>query len=286
MSAVGVSAAGRFAAMVGYVPRACLPRRRRLILLVPIGSALLFGMITWTIDGPVDRAFAGVVNQGLFGLVLPLGALIIGDAVLGAEVRSGAFPFTWLAPVRLGEIILARWLGGWVVALATLVPACVAAAFIAGAPATAAPLALGAAASTAAHVALFVLIGATTRRAAVWSLVIVLLVERLLGAALTGIAGLSPTWEGRAIYSALAPAGETFEREGIPDGYGAVGRLVGVTIICLALGVLAAGPPPPHRRTRLSAYNTAGFWVRFQMTEARIFSRITSFTSTNCIPYW
>ena len=51
-----------------------------------------------------------------------------------------------------------------------------------------------------AYVAVFIAIGCLTRRTAVWSLAFVFLVERLLGAALTGIAQLSPTWESRAIF--------------------------------------------------------------------------------------
>ena len=49
----------------------------------------------------------------------------------------------------------------------------------------------------------FIAIGCITRRTAVWSLAFVFLVERLLGAALTGIAQLSPTWESRAIFVGL-----------------------------------------------------------------------------------
>ena len=53
------------------------------------------------------------------------------------------------------------------------------------------------------YVAVFIAIGCITRRTAVWSLAFVFLVERLLGAALTGIAQLSPTWESRAIFVGL-----------------------------------------------------------------------------------
>ena len=58
----------------------------------------------------------------------------------------------------------------------------------------------------------FIAIGCITRRTAVWSLAFVFLVERLLGAALTGIAQLSPTWESRAD---LRPASSTTRRSGL-----------------------------------------------------------------------
>jgi hypothetical protein len=70
----------------------------------------------------------------------------------------------------------------------------------------------------------------------VWSLAFVFLVERLLGAALTGIAQLSPTWESRAIfvsYSDRAPS--RLIREGIPHGAGAIVRLLLVSLIALAI---------------------------------------------------
>ena len=55
-----------------------------------------------------------MAEQGLFGLVVPLTCLVIGDAVLGADLRAGTFAFTWLSPVRFHTIAIARWLGGWV----------------------------------------------------------------------------------------------------------------------------------------------------------------------------
>ena len=125
---------------------------------------------------------------------------MIGDSVLGAEVRAGTFHFTWLSPTPTWQIVLGRWVGGSIVALITIAPACALAAVIAGAPSAAGPAYIAAAVGSVAYVALFIAIGCLTRRTAVWSLAIVFLVERLLGAALTGIAQLSPTWESRAIF--------------------------------------------------------------------------------------
>jgi hypothetical protein len=88
------------------------------------------------------------------------------------------------------------------------------------------------------------MIGATTRRAAVWSLAIVLLVERLLGAALDGIAQLSPTWLGRAVYAELGPDASDLSRSGVPDGWAAVVRLGVVTVICLLVARWRLGRVP------------------------------------------
>jgi hypothetical protein len=229
------------APIVGYVPRACLPAKRRIVLALPCGAAVLFGLVSRVFDGEPAARFADVLSVGLFGLCLPLGALVIGDAVLGAEVRSAVFGFTWLSPVPWWQIVVGRWLGGWAIAVATIVPAFALGAIVAGAPSAIAPLVFATSAGLAAHIALFVLIGCTTRRAAVWSLAIVLLVERLLGAVLTGIAQLSPTWMARAVYADLGPLADDLHRSGIPEGAGAIVRLVLLTAAFLAVATWRIG---------------------------------------------
>lgn len=224
----------RMGALVGYVFRACLPTKRILALVLPVGAVLLAAMLTRAVDStPSLSDFEEVAEVVIFGLALPLGSIIIGDSVLGAEVRSGVLSFTWLTPTRLSEIAFARWFGGWIVSLCSLVVACLVCAVLAGVGAAAVPLAIAAAAMTAAHVAMFVAIGALTRRAAVWSLTVVLLVERLLGEALTGVAQLSPTHEGFAAFAGLIDGGNP--RDGIPAGWAAVGRLGLLTVVFLAL---------------------------------------------------
>ena len=226
----------RASALVAYVFRACVPARRLAVLALPVAAAVACGLITRTVTGePAADAFARIAGVGIFGLAMPLGTLVVGDAVLGAEVRSGTLAFTWSTPTRFAEIALARWLGGWVVCLVTLVPAAALAAVVAGVGDHAGPMAVATAAGAAAHVALFVAIGALVRRAAVWSLAVVLLVERLLGAVLSGVAQLSPTWESRAVYVVLAGAPEDLERSGIPDGWAAVVRLGILTVAFLVL---------------------------------------------------
>ena len=145
-----------------------------------------------------------MAEQGLFGLVLPLTCLVIGDAVLGADLRAGTFAFTWLSPVRFPTIVMGRWLGGWLVALVTLVPALVLATVVAGVPEGAGPMAIAAAAGSAAYIGLFVMLGAMARRSAVWALAVVFLGERLLGGVLSGIAQISPMWEAQQVYAGLA----------------------------------------------------------------------------------
>jgi ABC-2 type transport system permease protein len=233
----------RFVAILVYTLQSCFPRKRWMAVLVPCAGALLFGLLARAVHHEhAARAFARVGADGIFGLVVPIGALVIGDSVLGAEVRAGTFHFTWLSPTPSWQIVLGRWLGGSFVALVTIAPACALAAVVAGVPAAAGPAFVAAAVGSAAYVAIFIAIASLTRRTAVWSLAFVFLVERLLGTALTGIAQLSPTWESRAIFIGfLHDAPTRVVRTGIPAGGAAIVRLTLVTIVVLAVAIWRMG---------------------------------------------
>jgi ABC-type transport system involved in multi-copper enzyme maturation permease subunit len=226
----------RFVAILIYTFRSCFPPKRWAAVLLPCAGAVLFGLLAHAINETAQSAFANVAAEGIFGLMMPIAALVIGDSVLGAEVRAGTFQFTWLSPAPIGQILLGRWLGGSIVALVTIVPACALAAVVAGVPGVAGPAALAAAAGSVAYVAIFITIGCITRRTAVWSLAFVFLVERLLGAALTGIAQLSPTWESRAVFvGSIDDPPFRLVRDGIPQGGAAVVRLLLVTVVVLVI---------------------------------------------------
>jgi ABC-2 type transport system permease protein len=232
----------RFIVILAYTFRSCFPRKRWAAILVPCAGALLFGSLAYAVHESASRAFADVAADGIFGLVMPIAALVIGDSVLGAEVRAGTFHFTWLTPTPTWQIVLGRWAGGSIVALATIAPACALAALIAGAPESAFPAFIAAAVGSAAYVAVFVAIAVLTRRTAVWALAFVFLVERLLGTALTGVAQLSPTWESRAIFLGFVnDVPSRLERKGIPYGGAAIVRLALVTIVVLVVAIWRMG---------------------------------------------
>ncbi len=232
----GTRPAGRsaLAAIVGYTVRACVPTRRSLLLL-PFAGAVLFGLLSRTSDGSAVYGFVDVAGSTMHLLILPITCLVLGDALLGAEIRSGVFAFTWLSPVRYSTIIVGRWLGGCAIAIAILVPAVVVGAVVAGAPSAAGPAVVAAVVGGAAYLALFLAIGATFERPFVWSLALVIVVEHLLGAALAGIAQLTPGWLAQAALVGLTDPAASLQREGIPHGWAAVGRLAVVAAVGLAI---------------------------------------------------
>src|SRR4051794_31318403 len=91
--------------IAGYALKACFPPKRRIGLVLPAAGALLFALLTQVIPDSAPIALAHVADGGLFGVILPVGCLVIGDAVLGAEVRSGTLHFTWLSPASFATIV-------------------------------------------------------------------------------------------------------------------------------------------------------------------------------------
>jgi len=245
VSDVVVATGGRrsqFAAIIRFTLQSCLPPRRLAAVVMPCVGAVLFGLMSRALNGPHGNRFANVAAEAIFSLTMPITALIIGDAVLGAEVRSGTFHFTFLSPVRIWRIVVGRWIGGSAVAVATVGTSCLLAALVASAPDEALPAVIAGVSGAVCYVALFIAVGCITRRTAVWSLAIVFLVERLLGAALTGIAQVSPTWLSRSAFVGLLDDPPTrLVRAGIPEGWGAVVRLAVVTAVCLGIAVWRMG---------------------------------------------
>jgi ABC-2 type transport system permease protein len=221
--------------VAGYALRACFPAKRRFGLLLPALGALLFGLLSRAVDDIPEAAFARTAGRGLFGVVIPVGCLVVGDAVLGSEVRSGTFHFTWLSPVGFRTIAAGRWLAGTAVTIVAVALPCALATVLGGVPDAAPGMFLAAAAASAAYVAIFVLVGAMARRAVVWSLAFVVLVERLLGTALSGIAQWTPSWLGRAVYAGLSDGSDELARQGVPEGGAAVVRLLVLTAVMLAV---------------------------------------------------
>ncbi|HEY8547700.1 MAG TPA: hypothetical protein VIL36_21705 [Acidimicrobiales bacterium] len=226
-----------FVAVVLYTLRACLPAKRWFGVLLPCAGALLLALI---VQGAHEsdriEAWSEIARHGLFGLVLPLTCLVIGDAVLGADARAGTFQLTWLSPVPFPTIAVGRWLGGWLVSLVTVVPAFALAANVAGQPESTGAIALAAAAGSAAYVALFLLLGVLVKRSTIWSLTVVLVGERLIGSELAGVGQVSPMWQAQQVFAGLWEDSQIYIlRDGMPEGTAAVVRLALVGAVCLAV---------------------------------------------------
>jgi ABC-type transport system involved in multi-copper enzyme maturation permease subunit len=236
-TAAGARPRPRLLTVVVYTLRSCLPPRRWAAVLGACAGAVLLGLLARAVYRNVESGFANVAAEGIFGLMVPIAALIIGDAVLGAELRAGTFHFTWRSPGPTWELVLGRWAGGSLVALVTIAPACALAAIAAGTPGRAWPAFVAGTAEALSYIAVFLAIACVSRRTAVWSLAFVFLVERLLGTALTGIAQLSPTWESRAVFVGLVDfdVPNRLVREGIPQGVGAIVRLAIVSAVAMGI---------------------------------------------------
>lgn len=222
-------------AIAAYTLRSSLPAKRWLGIVILCAASIVFGLLVRPLGGDPAHNFAEMASRALISLLLPVTCLVVGDAVLGAEVRSGAFAVTWLSPVPTWQIAVGRWFGGSVVAAGCVSGSFALSAVVAGAAGSAGAAALSAAFGAMAYVAVFIAIGCITRRAAVWSLAFVFLIERLLGTALSGIAQLSPSWETQAAFVDFVNGPADLVREGIPHGSAALVRLSVLTAVALAL---------------------------------------------------
>lgn len=235
VSSTGARRRPPIVAVVTYTLRTSLSAKRWIGILVPSVAAVLFGLVARTMDGPPASRFAEVAATALFPLILPVTCLVVGDAVLGSEIRAGSFSFTWLSPVPTWQIAIGRWFGGTIVASACTATSFALSAAVAGADGSAAAAAVAATFGSMAYVAVFIAIGCFARRAAVWSLAFVFLVERLLGTALAGVAQLSPGWEARAAFISFVDGPAALVRDGIPVGSGALVRLSLITAVALVI---------------------------------------------------
>src|SRR5690606_30156833 len=118
-------------AIIGYTLRTSVHGRRWMGVLVPAIASVVLGILALGQGGDLSD-FAPVASNGLFGLVMPVTCLVIGDSVLGSEIRSGTFAFTWLSPLPTWQIAVGRWIGGGVVAATSLAASFALAAAIGG----------------------------------------------------------------------------------------------------------------------------------------------------------
>ena len=231
---------GPFVASLAYAARACVPPKRWALLALPAAAAVLFAVL---VDADGSDAIDPAVQQvddlefllgALLGFVLPFACLIVGDAVLGAERRSGLLTLTWLSPASFATIVGGRFLAAWAIANVALIPAMIIAVAIIGMADAAVALVLAVVAGSAAYLGIFMAIGVITRRGMLWSLGFLMVGERTIMPVIESLAQLSPQQLALATYAGLGPLGEELERSGIPSGWGAAVRL----LVIAAIGLL------------------------------------------------
>jgi ABC-2 type transport system permease protein len=165
--------------------------RRRSLLLLPLPAVLIFVAIIAAGHGQsTARDLVGVLG---LATVLPLTALIVGTAVLGAEMDDGSVVHLLSKPVRRLEIIVSKWLIAAVVtALVCAVPIYIATWIVIGEwHSMVNGMLVGALAGSVIYSAVFVALSAFTRRAVVFGLLYLLLWEGFLTSALAGTRMLS-----------------------------------------------------------------------------------------------
>ena len=227
----------RLLVLIRYTVQACIPRPQRLGLGGCAALALVFGLLARvanTAHGGEGNVVVGVAATSLFGLVLPLACLVIGDALLAADIRRGTFLYTYLSPAPLAAVVLGRFIGGVLVATSILVPSFTLAVVIGGDASAAAGIAAATFLSLAAYLAIMLCLGAAFRRATVAALVFVLLIERLLGTAVASIAQWTPVWLGANSFVGWSGA-VLGTRDGVPSGGRAVINLVAITVVGLVI---------------------------------------------------
>jgi ABC-2 type transport system permease protein len=202
-SAAGASdrAAGPrpFGAIVGATTRALLGRRRTLLVLLFLAAPILLALLARAVPGGEDRQeiAVGLLDTFVVRVVLPLVALLIGTAVLGAEVDDGTIVFLLVNPVPRWEIVAAKLLVAEAVTLALVVPvtAITGAILVGGVPGVSSSIAtgftVGVAVGAVVYIAVFVAMSVVTSRALVLGLGYVLLWEGFLASLFAGTRNLS-----------------------------------------------------------------------------------------------
>lgn len=188
-----------FGAIVGSTARSILGRRRTLLVLLFLAVPILLALLARSLPGAEGQqeAVIRILDSLVVRVVLPLVALLIGTAVIGAEVDDGTIVFLLVNPVARWEIIAAKLFVAEVVTLVLVVPvtALTGAILVAGEPSVSSSIAGGFAAGVAigaaVYVAIFLAMSVLTSRALVLGLGYVLIWEGFLASLFAGTRNLS-----------------------------------------------------------------------------------------------
>jgi ABC-2 type transport system permease protein len=246
-SGVAPTAAGPgprpFGAIARATTRAILGRRRTILVLLFLLVPILLSLLARAMPGAEAReeVAIGLLDTLVVSVVLPLVALLIGTAVLGAEVDDGTIVFLLVNPVPRWEIVAAKLLVAEVVTLVLLVPvtALSGAILVAGLPAVDPAIAMGftvgVAVGAAVYVAIFFAMSVVTSRALVLGLGYVLIWEGFLASLFAGTRNLSVRQYVLSIAEAISGVDVT-DGQGI-DPVVAVVMSVVVFVVAIAISI-------------------------------------------------
>lgn len=180
--------------IVGVTLRGLLGRRRTLLMLLLVALPVLIGLLIRLSDSRigVDRILDAMIVQ----TVLPLVALVLGTAALGAELEDGTAVYLMIKPVPRWRIVGAKMLVAAGLTVVLVVPSTVLAGLLAGgigstALGTTFGFAVAVAVGGTAYACVFVGLSAFTSRALVLGLGYTMIWEGVLAGLLEGTRFLS-----------------------------------------------------------------------------------------------
>jgi ABC-2 type transport system permease protein len=176
--------------------------QRRAWLLLPMPLVLVGLTVIGRASGVGARDWIPVVAGFGFSIILPLTALIVGTAVLGAEIDDGTITHILTKPLPRYEIILSKLLVATVVTMLSVgLPMAVA---VPDSVRLGVGLAVGALIASLAYSALFIALSLVVRRAVPVGLLYVLVWEGTLGNALEGTQMFSVQQCAKTVAAAIA----------------------------------------------------------------------------------
>jgi ABC-2 type transport system permease protein len=220
---------------VAWITARALLGRRRVLLLLPF-PVLVVGLtlIAHALRPDAADQWGPVIVDGLgLGVMLPVTALIVGTAVLGAEIEDGTIVHILAKPLPRRAIVLAKL----VVSAAVTGTVAAVPMFVAGTVAQSArfglALAVACLAAALAYAALFLALSLLTRRPVLVGLIYVVLWEGLLGNLLNSTRTLSIHQYAVTLATRIGPTTLLHNHVGLPVS-------IVMTVVFLVGGTLLA----------------------------------------------
>lgn len=214
--------------------RSLVGQRRGLVLLALPVLLVLLAVLVRTLTGEAISARLVLVEVGL-AVVVPIVALLAANGVLGPEIDDGSVVYLLSTPVSRYVVAASKWATAAAVSV-VLSAGGLAAAAVAGGVSSGWVVASGVAGAIGAvlYTALFTFMSSATRHGMVAGLLYALVLERALGALLTGLRYVSV----QSITQRLAEAVGDID---MPVADMGLGYAVVAAVVVLVGGVGAAG---------------------------------------------